>query len=45
METIIYNNIIDHCDNLKLIDDAQHGFQKKHSTVSNLIEMLNEVEC
>ena len=43
METIIYNNIIEHCDNLKLIDDAQHGFRKKHSTVSNLIEMINDV--
>ena len=41
METIIYNKIIEHCDNLKLTDDARHGFRKKNiSLYQTLLKCL-----
>ena len=43
METIIHNHITEHCDKFKLLHPDQHGFRNKHSTTSNLLELLNDL--
>ena len=43
MESIIRNQIVVHCDSNKLISDAQHGFRSNHSTVTNLLEIMNDI--
>ena len=45
METMIHNHITEHCDKFKLLHSAQHGFRNKHSTKSNLLELLNDFTC
>ena len=43
MESIIRNQIVVHCDSNKLISNAQDGFRSNHSTVTNLLEIMNDV--
>ena len=45
VETIIHNYITEHCEKLKLLHSAQHGFRSKHFTTSNLLELLNDLTC
>ena len=42
MELILYDLITEHCDK-NIINKAQHGFRNKHSTVTNLLVLLNEI--
>ena len=37
-ESVILNDINDHLENFNMIDDFQHGFQKRRSTITNLLE-------
>ena len=43
MESIIRNQIVVHCDSKKLISDSRHGFRSNHSTVTNLLEIMNDI--
>ena len=43
MESILYDLITEHCDNNNIINKAQHGFRNKHSIVTNLLELLNDI--
>ena len=43
MESIIRNQIILHCNSNNLISAAQHGFISNHSTVINLLEVMNDI--
>ena len=43
MESIIHKNIIDYCDKNKILTHEQHGFRNKHSTTSNVLELINEL--
>ena len=43
MESITRNQTVVHCDSNKLISDAQHGFISNHSTVTNLLEIMNDI--
>jgi hypothetical protein len=43
MESIIHDHITNHCKENKILNEAQHGFRVKHSTITNLIEMLNDI--
>ena len=42
---MIHNHIVEHCEKFKLLHSAQHGFRNKHSTTSNLLELLNDLTC
>ena len=42
MESIIYSNIINHCNKFNIINTEQHGFRDKCSTCTNLLELLND---
>ena len=42
METIINRHIIDHLQRNNLINKHQHGFLKRHSTCTNLLESVND---
>ena len=42
VETMIHNQITEHCEKFKLLNSAQHGFRNKHSTNSNLLKLLND---
>jgi ribonucleases P/MRP protein subunit RPP40 len=43
MESIIYDKIVAHCTKNNILNNAQHGFREKHSTISNLLELLNYI--
>ena len=43
IESIIRYQIVVHCDSNKLISVAQHGFRSNHSTVTNLLEIMNDI--
>ena len=43
MESIIHTHITDFCDKNKILTYEQHGFRSKHSTTSNLLELINEL--
>ena len=42
LESIIVSDIIDYLSSHNLITKHQHGFLKKHSTTTNLLESLND---
>ena len=42
METIIKNEIFDHVGRFGLLTRHQHGFRSKYSTISQLLECLND---
>ena len=42
LESIIVSDILDHLSSHNLITKHQHGFLKKHSTTTNLLESLND---
>jgi uncharacterized protein (DUF934 family) len=39
----VFNHIINHCNNNSILDKAQHGFRDKHSTITCLLEMTNDI--
>ena len=41
MERIVNRNIVDYLFTNKLIDGAQHGFLRKRSTFTNLLESVH----
>ena len=43
MESIIHKHITEYCDKNKILTHEQHGFRSKHSTTSNLLELINEI--
>ena len=43
MESIIYSNIVNHCNKFNIINAEQHGFRDKRSTCTNLLELLNDL--
>ena len=43
MESIIQKHITEYCDETKILTHEQHGFRSKHSTTSNLLELINEL--
>ena len=43
MESIIHKHITKYCDKNKILTKKQHGFGSKHSTTSNLLELINEL--
>ena len=43
MESIIHKHITEYCDKNKTLTHEQHGFRSKHSTTSNLLELINEL--
>ena len=43
MESIIYSNIVNHCNKFNIINIEQHGFRNKRSTCTNLLELLNDL--
>ena len=43
MESIIHKHITEYCDKKKILTHEQHGFRSKHSTTSNLLELINEL--
>ena len=42
MERILKSHIVDHLDSLGLFSDHQHGFRKKRSTETQLLECVND---
>ena len=32
-----------HCENNNILNEAQHGLRSKHSIISNLVEILNDI--
>ena len=42
LEHVVHTNIMYHFDRFNVLDDAQHGFRKKRSCVSQLISTLND---
>ncbi|MCP3930316.1 MAG: hypothetical protein GY705_14575 [Bacteroidetes bacterium] len=42
LEHVVHSNIMCHFDKYNVLDDAQHGFRKKRSCVSQLIVTLND---
>ena len=43
MESVIYNNISDHCNLNNILTPEQHGLRNNHSTTSVLLELLNNI--
>ena len=43
MESVIHNNISDHCNLNNILTPEQHGFRNNHSTTSVLLESLNDI--
>ena len=43
MESIIYFNIVNHCNKFNMINTEQHGFRDKRSTCTNLLELLKDL--
>ena len=42
MESVIHNNISDHCNLNNILTPEQNGFRDNHSTTSVLLELLND---
>ena len=42
LEHVVHSNIMSHFDNYNVLDDAQHGFRKYRSCVSQLISTLDD---
>lgn len=42
-EKIIYNQLIDYVENLKIINPQQHGFRKNLSCVTAMVEYIDMV--
>ena len=42
LEHVVHSNIMSHFDDFEVLDDAQHGFRKKRSCVSQLINTLDD---
>ena len=42
IESIIYDEIYNHCVTNNLLSGSQHGFRKKKCTTSNLLELNND---
>ena len=42
LEHVVHSNIMTHFDNFDVLDDAQHGFRKKRSCISQLIITLDD---
>ena len=40
LEHVVFSNIMSHFDKFKVLDDAQHGFRKNRSCVSQLVTTL-----
>ena len=43
MESVIHNNISDHCNLNNILTPEQHRFRNNHSTTSVLLELLNDI--
>ena len=43
MESVIHNNISDHCNLNNILTPEQHGFRNNHSTTSILLDLLNDI--
>ena len=43
MESTIYDEIYNHCLTNNLLSDSQHRFRKKNCTISNLLELNNDL--
>ena len=43
IESIIYSNIVNHCNKFNIINTEQHGLRDKRSTCNNLLELLNNL--
>ena len=43
MVSIIYSNIVNHCNKFSIINTEQYGFRDKRSTYTNLLELLNDL--
>ena len=43
MESVIHNNISDHCNLNNILTPEQHGLRNNHSTTSVLLELLNDI--
>ena len=43
MESIIYYNIVNHCNKFNIINTEQHGFRDKRSTSTDLLKLLNDL--
>ena len=43
MESIIYSNIVNHCNTFNITDIEKHGFRDKRSTCTNPLELLNDL--
>ena len=42
LEHVVHSNIMGHLDRFNILDDAQHGFRKRRSCVTQLISTLND---
>ena len=42
LEHVVHSNIINFLEKFNVLDDAQHGFRKKRSCISQLIVTLND---
>ena len=45
LESIIRDSIVSHLIENKLLSDCQHGFRKKRSCVTQLLEVMNDLTC
>ena len=45
LESIIRDSIVSHLIENKLLTDCQHGFRKKRSCVTQLLEVMNDFTC
>ena len=43
MKSIIYSNIVTHCNKFNIVNTEQHGFRDKRSTYTNLLEIFNDL--
>ena len=43
MESVIHNNISDHCNLNNILTPEQHGFRNDHFTTSVLLEFLYDI--
>ena len=43
LEHIVHSNIIQHFDQLNILTDKQHGFRKRRSTVTQLIDTIQGI--
>ena len=43
MESVIHNNISDHCNLNNILTPEQHGFRNNYSTTSILLKLLSDI--